>query len=186
MRRRMKRVAILPCLLLSAVALLEQAAQAQSLAGEINITVIDKSGAVVPAAKVTISKAGTDSQVRSLLTGPGGSARASLLDAGSYDVAVDALGFARLIRRDIVVAAAQVVSLELSLTPGSVSEAVTVIGQTPQLQTDSSTLDQVYQQSQMVELPLNGRNYLQLGNLTAGAVPSRGTRDQTFSAYGNN
>jgi hypothetical protein len=182
----MNRAAISLFLLFSAAAVVAPAAHAQSLAGEINITVVDETGAIVPAAKISITKAGTDGLLRSLLSGPDGTARASLLDAGSYDLAVDASGFARLIRRDIAVAAAQVVSLELLLTPGSFSESVTVIGQTPQLQTDSSTLDQVYQQSQMLELPLNGRNYLQLGNLTAGAVPSRGSRDQTFSAYGNN
>lgn len=38
---------------------------------------------------------------------------------------------------------------------------------------------------QIVQLPLNGRNYLELGRLAAGAIPSQGSRDQTFSAYGN-
>jgi hypothetical protein len=44
----------------------------------------------------------------------------------------------------------------------------------------------VVNSKEMIDVPLNGRNYLALGNLSAGAIPSAGSRDQTFSAYGNN
>ncbi len=54
------------------------------------------------------------------------------------------------------------------------------------LRKKSATLDQVVNSKEMIDVPLNGRNYLALANLSAGAIPSFGSRDQTFSAYGNN
>ena len=77
----------------------------------------------------------------------------------------------------------------LTLTPGSSTQSVTVTGETPQLEEKSVTLDQVMESKDMVQLPLNGRNYLDLGRLAPGAIPgpgaSQGSRDETFSAYGN-
>ncbi len=66
---------------------------------------------------------------------------------------------------------------------------MTITGETPQLEEKSVTLDQVMESKEMVQLPLNGRNYLDLGRLAPGAIPgpgaSQGSRDETFSAYGN-
>ena len=159
---------------------------AQTSTGEIDITVEDQTGAVIPGAKITITGSETGNVARSLLTSGVGLAGAPLLQPGTYDIALTATGFEKLVRRGIVLRVGDVLSLRLTLTPGSTTEQVTVVGQTPLLEEKSVTLGQVMEQQQMTELPLNGRNYLDLGRLAAGAIPSQGSRDQTFSAYGNN
>ena len=79
----------------------------------------------------------------------------------------------------------EVVNLRLSIEPGTAVESVTVTASTEQLEEKTHSVGQVIEEKAIQDLPLNGRNYLQLGNLTAGAVPSNRSRDHTFSAYGN-
>ena len=157
---------------------------AQTSTGEIDITVQDPSGAVVPKAAITLTGSDTGNVARSLATNESGIAEAPLLQPGTYDVAVSVTGFEKLARRGIVVHVGDTVTLRLTLTPGSTTESVTIVGQTPLLEEKNVTLTQVMESNQIVQLPLNGRNYLDLGKLAAGAVPSQGSRDQTFSAYG--
>ncbi len=158
---------------------------AQTSTGEIDIAVEDPSGAVVPKATIAITGSDTGNLVRTLTTGDRGLAEAPLLPPGAYDVAVSVPGFEKLVRRGIVLHVGDVLNLRLTLTPGSTTEEVTVVGQTPLLEEKSVTLGQVMEEREMVQLPLNGRNYLDLGRLAPGAIPSQGSRDQTFSAYGN-
>ena len=159
---------------------------AQTSSGEIDVTVQDASGAVIPKVAIAISGSDTGNLARSISTNEVGLAEAPLLQPGTYDITVAATGFERLLRRGIVLRVGDVLSLRLTLTPGSASEKVTVVGQTPLLEEKAVTLGQVVDEQEMIELPLNGRNYLDLGNLAAGTIPSQGTRDQTFAAYGNN
>ncbi len=77
-----------------------------------------------------------------------------------------------------------VVDLRITLKTGSSSQSVTVTGEAPLVEDKSATLAQVVTAKQLIDLPLNGRNYLAVANLTAGTVPSSGSRDQGFSAYG--
>jgi len=72
------------------------------------------------------------------------------------------------------------------MEPGNASDSVTIVSDAPLIEEKSTTLDQVINSKEMIDAPLNGRNYLALANLTAGAIPSFGSRDETFSAYGNN
>ena len=158
---------------------------AQTSTGEIDITVQDTSGAVIPKAAIAITGVDTGNLVRSIATNDVGLAQAPLLPPGSYDIVITAPGFEKLLRRGIVLRVGDVLNIGLTLTPGSAAEEITVTGQTPLLEEKSVTLGQVMDQREIVQLPLNGRNYLELGRLAAGAIPSQGSRDQTFSAYGN-
>jgi hypothetical protein len=158
---------------------------AQTSTGELSISVLDPSGTMVPNAAVTVSGSETGNILRTLATNEKGLASAPLLPPGAYDVTAIAPGFKKTMRRQIVVDAGQNVDLKIQLELGSTSEEVTVTGQTPLIEDKSSALAQVIDQQQMLAAPLNGRNYLSLGNLVAGAIPSFGSRDQTFSAYGN-
>jgi hypothetical protein len=161
-------------------------AGAQTSTAEIDLTVVDATGAVVPGAKVTLTGAESGNLVRTLSTNEQGAAVAPLLQPQTYDIGVSAAGFNNLNRKGIDLRVGEILNLRLQLETGSTSETVTVVGQTPLLEEKSGSLAQVIEERSLLQLPLNGRNYLQLANLTAGAVPSRGTRDQTFSAYGNN
>ncbi|MEO7144733.1 MAG: carboxypeptidase regulatory-like domain-containing protein [Bryobacteraceae bacterium] len=158
---------------------------AQTSTGEIDITVQDSTGAVIPKATIAITGADTGNLARTLATNAVGLAQAPLLQPGAYNIAISATGFEKLLRSGIVVRVGDVLNLRLTLTPGNTTEEITVVGQTPMLEEKSVTLGHVMEERQMVQLPLNGRNYLDLGRLAPGAIPSQGSRDQSFSAYGN-
>jgi hypothetical protein len=159
--------------------------RSQTSTGQIDIVVQDSSGAVIPKAAITLMGSDTGNLARAVSTNEAGLAEVPLLPPGSYDIAITVAGFEKLVRRGIVVHVGDIVNLPLTLTPGSATEQITVVGETPLLEEKSVTLGQVMEEREIVQLPLNGRNYLDLGRLAAGAVPAQGSRDQTFSAYGN-
>ncbi|MGH9581877.1 MAG: carboxypeptidase-like regulatory domain-containing protein, partial [Bryobacteraceae bacterium] len=162
-----------------------QFGMAQTSTGEIDVTVVDTSGAVIPNATVIVRGAQTGNVVRQLKTNSVGSATAPLLPPATYNLDVEARGFERLARNGIRLNVGATVSLKLGLQTGGVTQTVTVVGQTPLLQEKSAVLSQTFNQAAIRQLPISGRNYLELGNLVAGAVPSHGSRDDTFSMYGN-
>src|SRR5689334_9827373 len=127
----------------------------QTSTGEIDITVQDSSGAVVPGASITVTGADTGNLARALTTNDSGLTEAPLLQPGTYDVAVTVKGFEKLFRRGIVVHVGDVLNLRLTITPGSAAESVTIIGETPLLEEKSVTLAQVMEEKQIVQLPLN-------------------------------
>lgn len=160
-------------------------AHSQTSTGEIEITALDPSGTAIPNAAVTVTGSQTGNTIRSLVTNDRGVAAVPLLPPGSYDISVKASGFKTEISQAVNVDAGQIVSLPVHLELGTSSQSVTVVGQAPLVNEESGTLAQVVTQQQIIQLPLNGRDYLNLANLSPGAIPSTGSRDQTFSAYGN-
>lgn len=158
---------------------------AQTATGEADIRVLDASGAVVPHAQVELLGSNSGNLVRTLTTNGSGVANATFLQPGVYDFSVSATGFDKLMQKGVAVRIGETVNLTLTLQTGKSTESVTVVGQSPLVEQKSSTLAQVTEQREIRGLPLNGRNYLQLANLTAGAIPSVGSRDKSFSAYGN-
>ncbi|MCS7023437.1 MAG: TonB-dependent receptor [Bryobacteraceae bacterium] len=158
---------------------------AQTSSGAINGVVLDPSGAVVPGALVRLIGAETGDLVRELTTGPDGNFSAPLLRPSIYTIEVSAPGFKRLVRSGVSLRVDDVLALRLTLETGSTSESITVTADAGLLEEKSNTIGQVIEERRIQQLPLNGRNYLDLGNLTAGAVPSTRSRDRSFSAYGN-
>src|SRR5688572_8383991 len=162
-----------------------RAALAQTATGQIDLAIVDSSGAVVPGATIRLVGSQTRSVLRSLVSDETGMAAAALLPPGSYDIEVEQPGFQKLVRKSVDLRVNEVVQLRLALQPGGSSETVTVTGQAPLLAERSHDLGQVIDDKTMQALPLNGRNYLQLGNLTAGTVPNTRSRDRSFAAFGN-
>ena len=158
---------------------------AQTSTGGISITVTDSASAVVPGASVSITGSNTGNLVRTLQTGQDGLAEAPLLEPGTYNVSVTASGFAKMTRTGILVNVGQTTDLKIQLQPGTAQQSITVTAGTPLIETTNSTLTQVFSSHEMLELPLNGRNYLTVANLSAGAVPTVGTKDSSFNSYGN-
>ena len=174
--------------LLRAVALFAGAAvfvAAQTSTGTINGTVLDSTGAVVPNAQVRLLGTDTGELVRELTTGDDGTFVAPLLRPSTYTVEVSAQGFKKLVRTGIGLRVDDTLNLRLPLELGSAAESVQVTASAELLEERSNTVGQTVEEKTILELPLNGRNYLQLGNLTAGAVPNTRSRDRSFSAYGN-
>ncbi|MBL8217065.1 MAG: TonB-dependent receptor, partial [Bryobacterales bacterium] len=177
----MRRLAVNAILLLALAAV----ASAQTSTGQIAVTVFDSSGAVVPGATVVIAGSDTGELVRTLTTDAAGTAIAPLLRPGAYTVTTTAQGFKKLERSGILLRVDDALSLRLTLEPGGVTESIRVTAEAELLEERTHSVGQVVDDRTMQQLPLNGRNYLQLGNLTAGAVPNTRSRDRTFSAYGN-
>ncbi|RRA48167.1 TonB-dependent receptor [Acidipila sp. EB88] len=170
---------------LLAAALPARSLLAQAATGEFSITLADPSGAIVPGAEVTITGADTGAVVRVLRSSDHGIADVPLLQPGRYNVHVVAPGFKAFDRNAITVSVGSVISLDLKLDPGAVSETVTVTGDAPLVEDKSDTISQLISNKQLTDIPLNGRNYLDAANYIPGTVPTAAGRDNSFTAYGN-
>ncbi len=152
--------------------------------GAISGVVKDASGAVVVSANVKITQ--SDTGVRSTFVTNGvGFYSAPSLHIGKYDVEVSAVGFATEARKDIELRVQDRLNLDFTLSPGQTNTTVTVEAGAPLLQTEDSSVGQVVEDETMQNLPLNGRNYIQLATLGTGTSPSqRGAERDTFIANG--
>ncbi len=140
--------------------------------GAITGTVVDPTGAVVPNAQVTLlnTDQGITLQTQS---SSGGSYTFAPVRIGNYTVTVTAPGFATTTQQKLTVAVGQQLQVNVSLRTGSNSETVTVSTAPPQLQSDESSVGQVIDEHTIVSLPLNGRNFTFLAQLSAGVNSSQ-------------
>ncbi|MDQ2945651.1 MAG: carboxypeptidase regulatory-like domain-containing protein, partial [Acidobacteriota bacterium] len=165
--RRISALAVL--LLLGCSALLAQT-------GEITGIVTDPGGSVVPRAKVTISETSTGTR-RNVETNADGVYAAPSLLPGPYSMLVEHPGFKQFTRTGLQLQVGQQLRLDFRLEIGAVSEQVIVEAQAPVLETENTTVGQVVQGRQIVNLPLLGRNPYALGGLVPGVRISRGMND---------
>jgi outer membrane receptor protein involved in Fe transport len=140
--------------------------------GTISGSVHDASGAVVPGAKVTATHTET-SLTRIVSSDVAGQYAIPLLPVGSYQVRVEKEGFAPFLQTGISLQANTQVQADAVLQVRSSTEQVTVSSTASLVQTNSSTLVQVVDSRRVVDLPLNGRNVLQLVSLNAGVADRR-------------
>lgn len=163
-----------------ALALVCAPASPQSNQGRVGGSVFDQSGGVIVGARVTI----TDVErgvTRVLIADSAGAFSASGLLPGNYAVRAEAPGFKTVQRQDIVVQVGQDVRVDLTLETGAQTQTVTVTGEPPQLETTDATLGGTISNQTMNELPLNGRNYVNLLPLRPGVIiyPGGGGTDQS-------
>ncbi len=160
---------------------------AQKDAGAIVGLVRDPSGAVVTGAKVTVTDVDRGIALTFSTNGEGEYV-ASPLRIGHYTVTVEKQGFKKAVAGPVQVNIQDRIGVDLQLQPGMATEVVTVTGQRPQLETETSDLGQVVDSRRINALPLNGRNYAQLALLGVGiAAAEPGSRVETtygFSANG--
>ena len=152
--------------------------------GTILGTVTDNSGAVVANAKVAITNLATG-VTKNATTTSSGDFTAPYLQPGTYKVEVEAPGFQKSVVQNISLVVAQEARANVTLRPGATSESVTVEANVVALDTDSSTVSQTVTQEQVNELPLNGRNFLSLLFIGAGAVQTNGEMGQMRQGEGN-
>src|SRR2546430_748825 len=136
--------------------------------GSIVGTISDPSGANVEGAKVTIRNLATDQTVE-VATGTSGAYAANLLRIGSYSVTVEKQGFKKAVEPSVEVGVNQVVRVDLNLQVGAATEVIEVTGAAPLLQTETSSLGTIETEKRISDLPLNGRNFIQLACLGPGA-----------------
>lgn len=153
-------------------------ALAQTQTATLRGTVVDSSGAVVPAASATLTNTDQGRSWKSTTNEEGGYVFVQI-PPGKYALAVEAKGFKRYQRTGMTLEVAQVAALDVTLELGALSEVVEVNTQVPLLETASSTLDAVVNSKTAEALPLNGRNILQLIALTPGINATRSYRGAT-------
>ena len=162
-------------------------ATAQTDQGAITGTVTDNTGAIVPGAQVTLSATDTGLTLQSKSNGSG-NFTFSPIKIGNYSVNASAPGFQTTTRQNIHVDVQQRLQVNLALTPGQVSQTVTVTGAVKLLQTQSSAVGQVIDTRTINDTPLNGRNWVYIAQLTAGVAPpfgnTRGSGTGDFVANG--
>ena len=145
-------------------------------AGTADLTgiVSDSSGALVPAAKVTATDTQTGVSTETS-SGAGGVFVFTNLRPSVYAVAAEADGFQKLVRTGVTLTTGERTRVDLTMTVGSVKESVTVAGDAPLLQTESGSITQSIDHEKIVELPLNGRTFVQLATLSPGVTLPPGT-----------
>ena len=143
--------------------------------GRIGGTVTDASGAVVPAAGISCTNVDTGIN-RSVQTNAAGLFEFPDLPIGQYDLKFTKDGFQQQGMDKITLVTGQVMDLKIQLQVGDSKQSVTVTGEAPLVQTTSSSVQASVTVAQMQDLPLNGRNALQLTTLTPGtAITDVGT-----------
>src|SRR5262250_302136 len=137
-------------------------ATAQQNTGTILGVVKDSTGAVVPGVSVTMVNEET-SLTRSVITGENGAYRAPALPVGHYTIRVELAGFQTQTQRGLILEVAQELVVNPTLEVGAVTQQeVLVNAEAPLVNTTSSTLGSVVNEQSMSDLPLNGRNYVDL------------------------
>ncbi len=142
---------------------------AQVDTGTILGTVKDQSGAVIPNAKVTLTNEGTTLSIVTT-TGGDGTYVFTPIRIGTYTVAAEAQGFQKVTRPHITVNVQQQLVVDFEMVPGQIVQTVEVTAAPPLLQTQNGSVGQVVNSRAVNELPLNGRNFTFLAQLTAGVT----------------
>src|SRR5215467_577018 len=153
--------------------------------GSIAGFVKDQSGAAISGAKLTLINVSTNARDETVSDSTGAFQFLQLAPA-SYSLHVEAAGFKKEVLSNIIVQVDQITHLEPSLQIGSVAEVVEVAGEaTPLLEAERSTLSNVIDSKVVSNIPLNGRQYLDLALLTPGVLPSSaGTQGGGFNVSG--
>src|SRR5947209_9475398 len=136
--------------------------------GSIVGTVSDASGANVEGAKVAVTNRDTGQSVH-IASDDEGNYNAKLLKIGTYSVSATKQGFETTVQASVDVAVNQSVRIDLVLKLGAASDTVEVTGAAPLLQTETSSLGTIETEKRISDLPLNGRNFIQLAYLGPGA-----------------
>src|SRR5437867_4639614 len=140
-------------------------------------TVSDKTGSVISGAEVTVTSQGTGLS-RETKTDDTGHYLTPLLPVGNYTIRVNSQGFKTVEQTDIRLQVNEQREVDFTLVPGSVTEAVEVSATEVAVETSTPTLGQVITSQQVAELPLNGRDFVQLATLTPGT--SKETNPNSF------
>ena len=141
--------------------------------GTILGTIRDSSGAVIPGASLKITHIATET-TRETATNSVGNYIAPALQPGVYRIEVEVAGFRKRVIPSVELEVDQAARIDLSLEPGSVSETIEVTAAQPLVNTESPALGQVIDNARVLNMPLNGRQFLELTLQTPGVVTGNG------------
>src|SRR6266404_1613979 len=143
---------------------------AQTTYASIAGVVTDSSGAAITSAQGTLTNLDTGEK-RTEPTGVDGLYSFVNVLPGRYRIEVEKTGFKRTTRPEVIVEVGQSVRIDLTMQVGDMTQTVEVTGETPLLQSETSSLGQVVEERKANELPLNGRNVFNLISLAPAVVP---------------
>ncbi len=173
---------LLPILVLLLLVPFSTRAQENAL---ISGTVTDTSGAAVVGAQVLVISSGGN-LTRTTVSNSDGLYVVSALPAGTFDVIVTAKGFQKFEAKAVVLTIAQKARVDVVLTVGTVTQEVVVTGESvAQVDTESSEIGNTVTGKQISQLELNGRNFTQLINLSAGVVNQTGQDEGVVGVNGS-
>jgi hypothetical protein len=144
--------------------------------------VLDSSGAALPGAKITARHVPTGT-LRWAAAAQDGSYQIRSLPTGAYEVTVEAPGFKTEVRGGITLAVGENARLEFTLSPGPITERISVVAEAPLVNTVTPELGVVIDPKRVVDLPLNGRDVMQLVGLEPGAQ-AQTARGKSFAFNG--
>jgi hypothetical protein len=156
------------CTIVASLLALPSAVSAQVTTADIVGRVTDATGAVLPGVTITVENVGTH-DVRSLPTNETGDYVFNLLPIGTYTIKVELAGFTSQATR-ATLSAGDRFRFDAKLTVGQVAENITVVGESPLLQTETATVSSLVTEKAVQDLPVNGRNFVRLVQLVPGAT----------------
>ena len=180
-RRTRRKPSVGLFFVLTAVSL--QPLWAQRDTGTIRGTATDSTGAVIPQVQVTITDERTNVVAFTTETDEAGRYVAPALKASAYLVSAEISGFKKAIRRGVILDVNQVAIVDIALDIGEVSEVLEVSGAAPLMRTESAELGDVVEQRRVVELPLNGRFFVNLVALTTGVNPPAAVQNPNNNVF---
>src|SRR6266852_2512420 len=157
---------------LCAVSVFAQSTTTATLTG----TVTDPTQAVVPDAKITVTRAGTGI-IREARSGPEGQYRVVLLPPGLYDIKVERPGFSAQVRRGIDLTVGQIADINVQLAVGESSQMVEISSQAPLIESERSQQANTIDETSIRNLPINRRDYLSFALLAPGIADSKALAD---------
>ena len=144
--------------------------------GTLSGTATDLTGGVLPGVTITVTEVETG-QVRTTITGDEGRYQASSLAVGTYQLAAELVGFQTLVQDGIELTVGSTRVLNIVLSPGNISERVTVTADAALVETTTTSVGDLVNERQIADLPLNGRDYVQLAVMQQGVFKTRLTRE---------
>jgi Carboxypeptidase regulatory-like domain/TonB dependent receptor-like, beta-barrel len=185
MQNTRRRPSCFALLMMATYVVCAQLGSAQLTTGKIVGTVKDSSGAVVP--KVLIKALNTETKItRETVSSDVGTYELLLLPPGRYELSAERATFKRYVRRPVTVEVNQGSRVDVELQIGVVSQTAEVAGEAIQVQSTTATLGKVMSEKLIEDLPLNGRNFSDLGLLQNGVAPIQPGRGFTLNAYNVN
>lgn len=156
-------------LALAALLLFAGGAKAQETTASIRGTVADASGAVVPGVEVTVTNVNTG-LVRRVISDDSGAYLVPSLPIGEYQIEAELPGFKKFVQKGVILHVNEKLVVNITLEVGEITETVTVTSTPPPVQKDSGEVSGLVSEEFTKELPLNGRNFVQLTALMPGVV----------------
>src|SRR5689334_4182856 len=161
---------------LAVAVVLAACALAQEPTAQITGLITDASGAVIPAARINLVNGGTGMRYEAE-SNESGNYAFSNLPIGTYQMSVQKGGFSTATRNNITLVVSQIARLDFTLAVGNASETVEITATAPLLESSTASVGQLVETRAVSDLPLNGRNFLQLAKLSTGVLePKQGDR----------